>query len=97
MSKDFATRIGALRLLGHELRTPLTLIQGYLSLLEDDDLAPEQRRAACALLREQCAQMNRLIDGFLDEKSEQEHLALASSEASPAGPTRAMPARRARR
>ncbi len=27
--------------------------------------------------------MNRLIDAFLDEKSEEEHLALASSQASP--------------
>ena len=97
MSKDFAARIAALRLLGHQLRTPLTLIQGYLSLLQDDDLATEQRRAACALMREQCAEMNRLIDTFLDEKSEQEHLALASSQASPLAATRAMPTRRARR
>jgi signal transduction histidine kinase len=97
MSDDFAARIGALRLLGHELRTPLTLIQGYLSLFQDDDLASEQRRAACALMREQCAEMNRLIDTFLDEESEQEHLALASSQVSPAAATRATPIRRARR
>ena len=31
---------------------PRTLIQGYLSLLEDDELASEQRRQACALMRE---------------------------------------------
>jgi signal transduction histidine kinase len=40
-----------LRLLGYELRTPLTLIQGYLSLLADDDLGAEERRSACALMR----------------------------------------------
>jgi hypothetical protein len=31
--------------------------------------------------------MNRLIDTFLDEKSEQEHLAIAASEASPPAAT----------
>ena len=86
MSGDFAARIGTLRLLGHELRTPLTLIQGYLS-----------RRSACALMRKQCAEMNRLIDTFLDEKSEEEHLALASSQPSPPAATRATPARHPRR
>src|SRR2546428_11641664 len=97
MAEDFAARIAELRRLGHELRTPLTLIQGYVSLLADDELATEQRRPACALMREQCAEMNRLIDTFLDEKSEQDHLALASSLASPPAATRAMPTRRARR
>ena len=76
MSGDFAARNGTLRLLGHELRTPLTLIQGYLS-----------RRSACALMRKQCAEMNQLIDTFLDEKSEQEHVAMAASEASPPAAT----------
>lgn len=94
MGEDFVARIGALRLLGHELRTPLTLIQGYLSLIQDDDLAAEQRRAACALMQQQCAEINRLIDAFLDEKSEQEYLGLASAPASPAIAT---PSRRARR
>ena len=97
MSGDFAARIGTLRLLGHELRTPLTLIQGYLSLLADDDLGAEERRSACALMGKQCAEMNRLIDTFLDEKSEEEHLALASSQASLPAATRATPARRSRR
>ena len=97
MSEDFAARIGGLRLLGHELRSPLTLIQGYLSLLQDDDLASKHRRAACALMLEQCAEMNRLINTYLDQKSKQEHLAMAASEASPPAATRATLARRARR
>jgi len=71
MAEDFTARIAELRRLGHELRTPLTLIQGYVSLLEDDELASEQRRDACALMREKCAEMNRLIASFLDEASEQ--------------------------
>ena len=70
MAEDFAARIAELRRLGHELRTPLTLIQGYVSLLADDELASEQRRDACALMREKCAEMNRLIASFLDEASE---------------------------
>jgi len=78
MSEDFAARIAELRRLAHELRTPLTLIQGYLSLLEDDELASEQRRQACALMREKCAEMNRLIGSFLDEASERVELAIES-------------------
>jgi|GEM_PF-4968786 len=76
--EDYAVRIGELRRLGHELRTPLTLIQGYVSLLEDDVLASEQRREACRLVREKCAEMNRIISTFLDDASEQEHLAVQS-------------------
>jgi signal transduction histidine kinase len=72
--EDYAARIGELRRLEHELRTPLTLIQGYVSLLEDDELASEKRREACALVREKCAEMNRIISTLLDDASEQENL-----------------------
>ncbi len=78
MAEDFAARIAELRRLGHELRTPLTLIQGYVSLLEDDELASEQRRDACALMTEKCGEMNRLIRSFLDEASERVDLAVES-------------------
>jgi len=74
--EDYAVRIGELRRLGHELRTPLTLIQGYVSLLEDDVLASEKRREACSLVREKCAEMNRIISTFLDDASEHERLAV---------------------
>jgi len=79
MAEDYAARIGELRRLGHELRTPLTLIQGYVSLLEDDELASDQRREACAFVREKCAEMNRLISTFLDEASEPDRLAVESA------------------
>lgn len=78
MAEDFAARIAELRRLGHELRTPLTLIPGYVSLLEDDELASQQRRDACALMREKCAEMNRLIGSFLDEALERVDLAVES-------------------
>ena len=74
MPEEYAVRIAELRRLGHELRTPLTLIQGYVSLLEDDVLASEQRREACGLVREKCAEMNRIITAFLDEAAEGGHL-----------------------
>jgi signal transduction histidine kinase len=79
MAEDYAARIGELRQLGHELRTPLTLIQGYVSLLEDNELAAEQRREACELVRERCAEMNRIISAFLDEASEPDRLAVESA------------------
>jgi signal transduction histidine kinase len=87
MAEDFAARIAELRRLGHELRTPLTPIQGYVSLLEDDELMSEQRRDACALMREKCAEMNRLIGTFLDEASERVDLAVE-------GEMRSLPATR---
>jgi len=73
-AQDYAARIGELRRLGHELRTPLTLIQGYISLLEDEQLASAKRREACALVREQCAEMNRVISAYLDDPSDHQHL-----------------------
>lgn len=78
MSEDGAAQIGKLSRLGHDLRTPLSLIQGYVSLLGDDELTPEQRRAACSVMRDKCAEMNRLISTFLDEASAQERLAVES-------------------
>jgi len=72
--EEYAVRIAELRRLGHELRTPLTLIQGYVSLLEDDVLASEQRREACGLVREKCAEMNRIITAFLDAATEEGHV-----------------------
>jgi len=80
---DYAIRIGELRRLAHELRTPLTLIQGYASLLGDDELASQKRREACTLVREKCAEMNRLISSFLDDASEREHLAVESQVPGP--------------
>ena len=79
--KEYAARIGELRRLGHELRTPLTLIQGYASLLEDDELASDKRRDACTLLREKCAEMNRIISTFLDDASDHAQLPVESHAA----------------
>ncbi len=79
--KEYAARIGELRRLGHELRTPLTVIQGYASLLEDDELASDNRRDACMLLRQKCAEMNRIISTFLDDASDQVQLPVESQVA----------------
>lgn len=80
--RDYAARIGELRRLGHELRTPLTLIQGYISLLEDDQLDSQKRRDACAVVREKCAEMNRVISAFLDGASDREQVV---AETTPVG------------
>ncbi len=48
----------------HELRTPAHCISGFAELLEAGDLKPAQRRYV-ALIREQCAIMQRQVDDLL--------------------------------
>lgn len=55
-----------LALLGHNLRTPLTIINGYADLLRTENLTPEARAQACALILEKCAELNALIRDFVD-------------------------------
>lgn len=50
----------------HELRTPLTVTTGFLEqMLADDSLASHPARGFMALMAEQSARMNRLVDDLL--------------------------------
>lgn len=50
----------------HDLRTPLTSILGYLQLLEDDSLTPDQRREYLTVVRGRAATLQTLITAFYD-------------------------------
>jgi len=50
----------------HDLRTPLTSILGYLQLLEDESLAPEQRRAYLDVVKSRAQVLQGLITSFYD-------------------------------
>ena len=50
----------------HDLRTPLTSILGYLQLVEEDSLTPEQRREYLAVIRSRAATLQTLITSFYD-------------------------------
>lgn len=47
---------------GHELRTPITIIRGHLELLGDD---PQERVEALALVDDELARMNRMVNDLL--------------------------------
>ncbi|WP_063819317.1 sensor histidine kinase [Herbidospora cretacea] len=47
---------------GHELRTPITVIRGHLELMGDD---PDDQRDTLALVNDELARMNRLVDDLL--------------------------------
>ncbi len=47
---------------GHELRTPITIIGGHLELLGED---PEERSETMALVMDELARMNRMVDDLL--------------------------------
>ncbi|GAA2368775.1 sensor histidine kinase [Nonomuraea africana] len=54
---------------GHELRTPITVIRGHLDLMGDD---PDDRAETLALVTDELARMNRIVDDLLTlAKSEQ--------------------------
>lgn len=55
-----------LRALGHDLRTPLAVIHGYAELLTSEELSPEQRARACALILEKCEELNIVIRRLLE-------------------------------
>ena len=50
----------------HDLRTPLTSILGYLQLLEEQDLTPEQKGEYLAVIRGRAATLQSLITSFYD-------------------------------
>lgn len=52
--------------ISHDLRTPLTSILGYLQLLEDENLSPEERRAYLEVVRSRSQALQRLITSFYD-------------------------------
>lgn len=47
---------------GHELRTPITVIRGHLELMGDD---PGEREETRALVLDELARMNRMVDDLL--------------------------------
>ncbi|GAA1537735.1 HAMP domain-containing sensor histidine kinase [Kribbella lupini] len=47
---------------GHELRTPITVIRGHLELMSDDPVDREETRA---LVLDELARMNRMVDDLL--------------------------------
>jgi signal transduction histidine kinase len=47
---------------GHELRTPITVIRGHLELMSDD---PQDRAETRALVLDELARMNRMVDDLL--------------------------------
>lgn len=59
-------RANLLRTISHDLRTPLTSILGYLQLVEEDSLTPEQRREYLAVIRSRAATLQTLITSFYD-------------------------------
>lgn len=50
----------------HDLRTPLTSILGYLQLLNDDGLSPEERRQYLAVVEGRARTLQSLITSFYD-------------------------------
>lgn len=58
----FATQRDFVDDAGHELRTPITIIGGHLELLGDD---PDERNETMALVRDELARMNRMVDDLL--------------------------------
>jgi len=52
-------------MLVHDLRHPLSSLALVAEVLEADDLAPEERRAATSTIRAMCTDMARLIDSVL--------------------------------
>ena len=59
-------RANLLRTISHDLRTPLTSILGYLQLVEENSLTPEQRREYLAVIRSRAATLQTLITSFYD-------------------------------
>jgi two-component system OmpR family sensor kinase len=49
----------------HELRTPLTAINGFLSIIQQDDLSPEERQRGMNTIRHEGHRMARLVNQLL--------------------------------
>lgn len=55
-----------LKLASHELRGPLGILRGYVSMMEDGSLDPDEVAPVLPVLRAKLDEMNRLIDEILD-------------------------------
>lgn len=53
-----------LSIAAHELKTPVTSIQGFATLLRDDDGTPESRHRAVEIINRQAWRLSRLIEGL---------------------------------
>ncbi|HSA89895.1 MAG TPA: phosphate regulon sensor histidine kinase PhoR [Burkholderiales bacterium] len=59
MRRDFVANVS------HELRTPLTVLVGFLETLQNLKLDPTRQRDYLAMMQEQAARMQRIIDDLL--------------------------------
>ncbi|MBV9950136.1 MAG: response regulator [Myxococcales bacterium] len=60
-----AQRRDHIAMLVHDLRHPLSSLALMGEVLEAEDMTPDERRSAVALMRSLCAEMTRLVDGVL--------------------------------
>ena len=59
MRRDFVANVS------HELRTPLTVLVGFLETVRELKLDPQRQRDYLAMMQEQAARMQRIIDDLL--------------------------------
>jgi two-component system, OmpR family, phosphate regulon sensor histidine kinase PhoR len=59
MRRDFVANVS------HELRTPLTVLVGFLETVRELKLNPQRQRDYLAMMQEQAARMQRIIDDLL--------------------------------
>jgi two-component system phosphate regulon sensor histidine kinase PhoR len=60
MRRDFVANVS------HEIRTPLTVVAGFVeTLLDMDDLPPDERRRCLGMVQRQTATMQRLVEDLL--------------------------------
>jgi two-component system phosphate regulon sensor histidine kinase PhoR len=57
--RDFVANVS------HELKTPLTVLTGFLETISESAVTPKQRAQYMALMQEQAARMQRLVDDLL--------------------------------
>jgi two-component system phosphate regulon sensor histidine kinase PhoR len=57
--RDFVANVS------HELKTPLTVLMGFLETINESAVTPQQRAQYMALMQEQAARMQRLVDDLL--------------------------------